>query len=120
VKAVADEEPDESSTKVGSNYSDRKSFIANENDVVLGLGFRHVRHTSSSAQTGEQSGEGMHVNMKGAGKFLVGPLSTKQSAYLAAFILYIATIGDIVDGIDTTHDFNFFSLVYEWPNDVSS
>lgn len=117
VKAVADEEPDESNTKVGSNYSDRKSFIANENDVVLGLGFRHVRHTSSSAQT-EQSGESLHVSMKGAGKFLVGPSSTKQSAYLAAFILYIATIGDIVDGIDTTHDFNFFSLVYEWPNDV--
>lgn len=118
VKAVGDEESDESNTKVGGNYSDRKSFIANENDVVLGLGFRHVRHTASSGQTGEQSGESIHVSMKGAGKFLVGPLSTKQSAYLAAFILYIATIGDIVDGIDTTHDFNFFSLVYEWPNDV--
>ncbi|CAM8967442.1 unnamed protein product [Rhodiola kirilowii] len=25
---------------------------------------------------------------------------------------------DIVDGTDTTHDFNFFSLVYEWPKDL--
>ncbi|RVW53974.1 hypothetical protein CK203_072973 [Vitis vinifera] len=24
----------------------------------------------------------------------------------------------VVDGTDTTHDFNFFSLVYEWPKDV--
>ena len=39
-------------------------------------------------------------------------------AYLSAFILSIATVGDIVDGVDTTHDFNFFTLIYERPNDV--
>jgi len=50
----------------------------------------------------------------------LGPVSTKPSTYLSNFIIYIATIGDIVDGTDTTHDFNYFSLVYEWPKDVSS
>jgi hypothetical protein len=50
----------------------------------------------------------------------MGSLSTKPSTYLSNFIIYIATIGDIVDGTDTTHDFNYFSLVYEWPKDVSS
>jgi len=39
--------------------------------------------------------------------------------YLSQFILHVAAIGDIVDGTDTTHDFNFFSVVYEWPKDVS-
>jgi len=48
----------------------------------------------------------------------LGPVSTKPSTYLSNFIIYIATIGDIVDGTDTTHDFNYFSLVYEWPKDL--
>lgn len=56
--------------------------------------------------------------IKDSAKRLFGPITTKPSAYLSNFIIYVATIGDIVDGIDTTHDFNFFSLVYEWPKDV--
>ena len=57
---------------------------------------------------------------KGSANRYLGPVSTKPSTYLSNFIIYIATIGDIVDGTDTTHDFNYFSLVYEWPKDVSS
>lgn len=57
-------------------------------------------------------------DMKDMGKRLFGPLSAKPTTYLSQFILHIAAIGDIVDGTDTTHDFNFFSLVYEWPKDV--
>jgi hypothetical protein len=45
-------------------------------------------------------------------------LSAKPMTYLSQFILHVAAIGDIVDGTDTTHDFNFFSVVYEWPKDV--
>lgn len=58
-------------------------------------------------------------DIKDTGKRLFGPLSAKPTTYLSQFILHIAAIGDIVDGTDTTHDFNFFSLVYEWPKDVS-
>lgn len=57
-------------------------------------------------------------DMRDTGKRLFSPLSTKPTTYLSQFILHIAAIGDIVDGTDTTHDFNFFSLVYEWPKDV--
>ncbi|KAH9314132.1 hypothetical protein KI387_022759, partial [Taxus chinensis] len=116
VKAIADEEPDESCTKVGSTYTERKVVLPQEHDIFLGLGFRPARQANAPA--GDHSGESLQFGIKGAGKRLTGHLSSRQLAYLAAFIRYIATIGDIVDGIDTTHDFNFFSLVYELPNDL--
>eukprot|EP00850_Spirogloea_muscicola_P007270 SM000036S13314 [mRNA] locus=s36:520792:538386:- [translate_table: standard] len=40
------------------------------------------------------------------------------SSYLAAFIHYVATIGDIVDDVDPTHTFDYFSLLYERPSDL--
>ncbi|XP_057838551.1 uncharacterized protein LOC131048568 isoform X2 [Cryptomeria japonica] len=118
VKAITDEESDESNSKVGNTYAERKAVLPPEQEIFLGLGFRPARQVPSSAPTSDQSGESLQFGIKSAGKRLIGHLSSRQSAYLAAFIRYIATIGDIVDGIDTTHDFNFFSLVYEWPNDL--
>eukprot|EP00850_Spirogloea_muscicola_P013672 SM000094S24689 [mRNA] locus=s94:180559:193414:+ [translate_table: standard] len=41
-----------------------------------------------------------------------------SSSYLAAFIHYVATIGDIVDDVDPTHTFDYFSLLYERPSDL--
>jgi len=120
VKALADEEGEDLST---GPYAERKSLLGPEHSLGLGLGFRiPSRQGSKSSPSGSTdfSGDGtFQIAAKGAMKRFLGPLSNKPMAYLSAFILYIATVGDIVDGVDTTHDFNFFTLIYERPNDVS-
>lgn len=103
-----------------------KSLLGPEHSLGLGLGLRvPSRHGSktSTSSAGSVSRDFTDDNVfqvatKGAMKRFLGPLSSKPMAYLSAFILYIATVGDIVDGVDTTHDFNFFTLIYERPNDV--
>ncbi|XP_077246440.1 zinc finger FYVE domain protein isoform X2 [Tasmannia lanceolata] len=117
-RAVADEETDGDFIKGEGIYSLKKILTGSERDGVLGLGLRASKPISSYSTAGENSGEPPGYEIKDSGKRLIGPLSSKPATYLSAFILYIATIGDIVDGIDTTHDFNFFSLVYEWPKDL--
>lgn len=97
--------------------SNKKVSWSSERDGFLGLGLKAIKPPSSSAG-GESGAEVAGYDVKETGKRLLGPISSKPATYLSAFILYIAAIGDIVDGIDTTHDFNFFSLVYEWPKDV--
>ncbi|PIA65102.1 hypothetical protein AQUCO_00100529v1 [Aquilegia coerulea] len=115
-RAVADEE-------IGKNYiqgdggSDQKMILNFDRDGVLGLGLNASKTASFSSPAGENV-ELAAFETRETGKRLFGPLSSKPATYLSAFILYIATIGDIVDGIDSTHDFNFFSLVYEWPKDL--
>ena len=122
MKALADEEGEDSST---GPSAERKLLLGPEHSLGLGLGFRPPRQGSRSSISSGGSGSSdfsgdatFQVAAKGALKRFLGPLSNKPMAYLSAFILYIATVGDIVDGVDTTHDFNFFTLIYERPNDV--
>ncbi|MCL7036661.1 hypothetical protein MKW94_010857 [Papaver nudicaule] len=109
-RAVADEET--------GPYSDRKTLSSTDREGVLGLGLNFSKPSSVNTAVGENSVQPSGYDIRDTGKRLYGPLSSKPATYLSAFVLYIATIGDIVDFIDTTHDFNFFSLVYEWPKDV--
>lgn len=101
------------------NY-DKKVLLNHEKGVVLGLGLKSVKPTLLNQVPAENISELVGHDMKDSGKRFFGSLTSKPSTYLSSFIIYIATIGDIVDGIDTTHDFNFFSLIYEWPKDVRS
>ncbi|KAL3693637.1 hypothetical protein R1sor_007288 [Riccia sorocarpa] len=115
-KALANEDSDDTSSKQVSSPSEKKQMSL---EHVLGCGFA----VSSKYAPPSLSGWGDHaeassVALKAGGKRFLGPLGNKPTAYLSAFILYIATVGDIVDGVDTTHDYNFFSLVYERPNDL--
>eukprot|EP00268_Persea_americana_P011356 TRINITY_DN1480_c0_g2_i5.p1 TRINITY_DN1480_c0_g2~~TRINITY_DN1480_c0_g2_i5.p1 ORF type:complete len:2512 (+),score=535.90 TRINITY_DN1480_c0_g2_i5:141-7676(+) len=117
-RAVADEEADGSFTKGDWLNSNKRVSWSSEKDGFLGLGLKVGRPPPFSSPGGDSSVELAVYDVKETGKRLLGPISSKPSTYLSAFILYIAAIGDIVDGIDTTHDFNFFSLVYEWPKDL--
>ena len=119
-RAVADEESELNFSKGEAPSSDRKVLSNSDKDGVLGLGLRAVRQIPLSSMAGETGAQPVGYDLKDSGKRLFGPLSTKPTTYLSQFILHIAAIGDIVDGTDTTHDFNFFSLVFEWPKDVRS
>jgi zinc finger FYVE domain-containing protein 26 len=122
VKALADEDSDDWST----GHGERRPLLGPEHCIGVGLGFRAFSRQSSkhaplsaSSGSGDITGEmALSVASKGTVKRFLGSLSNKPMAYLSAFILYIATVGDIVDGVDTTHDFNFFKLIYERPSDV--
>ncbi|KAL5729310.1 hypothetical protein ACHQM5_002282 [Ranunculus cassubicifolius] len=116
-RAVADEEIDRNYLK-GEATPDQKMLLNFDRDGVLGLGLNASRTSHQNAAAGETTLQPAAYEIKEAGKRIFGPLTSKPATYLSSFILYIATIGDIVDGIDTTHDFNFFSLVYEWPKDL--
>ncbi|KAJ9702451.1 hypothetical protein PVL29_004268 [Vitis rotundifolia] len=113
-RAVADEETE---TRGEGPYADRKVLLNFDKDGVLGLGLRAIKQTPSSA-AGENNMQPVGYDIKDTGKRLFGPISAKPTTFLSQFVLHIAAIGDIVDGTDTTHDFNFFSLVYEWPKDL--
>lgn len=117
-RAVADEETEPNIYKGEGTSAEQKVLPDFDKDGVLGTGLRAVKQRSSSPTAGETSVQHIGYDMKDTGKRLFGPISTKPTTYLSQFILHIAAIGDIVDGTDTTHDFNFFSLVYEWPKDV--
>lgn len=116
-RAVADEETgtdfsevEETERKFPSDF-DRNSF--------LGLGLKPAKRVSLNLAPGESNVRPAVYDVKDTEKRLFSPLSAKPSTYLSQFILHIAAIGDIVDGTDTTHDFNYFSVIYEWPKDVS-
>lgn len=116
-RAVADEESERDYLKGEGPYPDRKDLLNYDKDGVLGLGLRASKQLPSSASA-EKNIHSAGYDVKDTGKRLFGPLSSKATTYLSQFILHIAAIGDIVDGTDTTHDFNYFSLVYEWPKDL--
>eukprot|EP00250_Pteridium_aquilinum_P019708 c24544_g1_i1 orf=3-4136(-) len=122
VKALADEDIEENNLRPSVSYAEKKLSVATDNGFLLGHGVRGTSKQPTGVMAG--AGGGDHVGettffpLKGTGKRYLGPLISKPLAYLSAFILYIATIGDIVDGVDTTHDFNFFTLVYERSNDL--
>ncbi|GKU87148.1 hypothetical protein SLEP1_g1595 [Rubroshorea leprosula] len=116
-RAISDEETEGNFSKEGS-YVDRKLVPSFEKDGVLGLGLKALKPTSLTSTATDNNVHPVGYDMKDAGKRLFGPLSAKPTTFLSQFILHIAAVGDIVDGTDTTHDFNFFSLVYEWPKDL--
>ncbi|XP_071701623.1 uncharacterized protein [Rutidosis leptorrhynchoides] len=113
-RAIADEENDREYLKNNSLHPDRDGVYQDKNGA-LGLGLRPMRQQSSSV---EKSTASTSYDVKDVEKRIYGPLTSKATTYLSQFILHIAAIGDIVDGTDTTHDFNYFSLVYEWPKDL--
>lgn len=100
--------------KTESLYPD-KDGLNHDKIGVLGLGLRPAKQPLSG---GEKSIASTSYDVKDTDKRIYGPLTSKATTYLSQFILHIAAIGDIVDGTDTTHDFNYFSLIYEWPKDV--
>ncbi|KAG9459296.1 hypothetical protein H6P81_003804 [Aristolochia fimbriata] len=116
-RAIGDEEMDGSFIREEGGFTDKKVHPSSDKGGVFGLGFKPKRPTSSSS-IGENNAEPSVYDVKDSAKRLLGPIGAKASTYISAFILYIATIGDLVDGTDTTHDFNFFSVVYEWPKDL--
>lgn len=115
-RAVADEETGIDLVKVEGK--EQKYLFDIDRNSFVGLGLRTVKRQSCSSATGESTAQPSAYDLKDAEKRLLSPLSAKPSTYLSQFVLHIAAIGDIVDGTDTTHDFNFFSLIYEWPKDV--
>ncbi|KAK7283046.1 hypothetical protein RIF29_12273 [Crotalaria pallida] len=117
-RAVADEETEPSTTRGEVLYADRVVISNSYKDIVQGLGLKVVKQTALSSSGGETSLQSAGYDIKDSGKRIFAPLSTKPMTYLSQFILHVAAIGDIVDGTDTTHDFNFFSVVYEWPKDL--
>lgn len=117
-RAVADEETEPSTTRGEGLYADQGVISNSDKDIVLGLGLRVVKQIPLSSSGGESGLQSAGYDIKDSGKRIFAPLSGKPMTYLSQFILHVAAIGDIVDGTDTTHDFNFFSIVYEWPKDV--
>ncbi|KAJ9183451.1 hypothetical protein P3X46_007302 [Hevea brasiliensis] len=117
-RAIADEETELNFIKCDHQHMERKALADLDKDGVLGLGLKVVKQMTMSSGGGESTTQPVGYDLKDAGKRFFGSLSAKPTTYLSQFILHIAAIGDIVDGTDTTHDFNFFSLVYEWPKDL--
>ena len=119
-RAVADEETERNYVKGEDSYPypDKKALLICDKDGVLGLGLRSLKQATTSPTAAGENVISPGFDVKDDGKRLFGPLNTKATTYLSQFILHIAAIGDIVDGTDTTHDFNYFSLVYERPKDV--
>uniref|UniRef100_A0A0A9BEZ5 Uncharacterized protein n=1 Tax=Arundo donax TaxID=35708 RepID=A0A0A9BEZ5_ARUDO len=115
-RAIVDEDSDSAYPKEGVML-EKKDVLSSEKGVVLGHGLRILKQASRSDLTAPNVLESSAEHKGSANRYL-SPVSTKPSTYLSNFIIYIATIGDIVDGTDTTHDFNYFSLVYEWPKDL--
>ncbi|OEL36388.1 hypothetical protein BAE44_0002592 [Dichanthelium oligosanthes] len=115
-RAIVDEDFDSVCAKEGV-HSEKKDVLGSEKGIVLGHGLRILKQASRSDPASSNVLESSSEH-KGSASRYMGPVSTKPSTYLSNFIIYIATIGDIVDGTDTTHDFNYFSLVYEWPKDL--
>ncbi|XP_074272051.1 uncharacterized protein LOC141595969 [Silene latifolia] len=115
-RAVADEETMADFGKIESK--EQKINLDNDTICFIGLGLRTARRASVSLATGESNAQQLAYDMKDPEKRLFSPLAAKPFTYLSQFILHIAAIGDIVDGTDTTHDFNYFSLIYEWPKDL--
>ncbi|KAM0824003.1 hypothetical protein ACQ4PT_070491 [Festuca glaucescens] len=112
-RAIVDEDSDKTYSKEGIKF-EKKDVLMSEKGVVLGHGLRILKQASRTDPTSVHESSPEH---KGSTNRYLGPVSTKPSTYLSNFIIYVATIGDIVDGADTTHDFNYFTLVYERPKD---
>ncbi|KAL3819038.1 hypothetical protein ACJIZ3_004943 [Penstemon smallii] len=117
-RAIADEETERDHASEEGSYSDGRELLSHDKHGVLGLGLRTLKQLPIIPEAGENSLNSASYDVKDSEKRLFGPFGSKITTFLSQFILHIAAIGDIVDGTDTTHDFNYFSLVYEWPKDL--
>uniref|UniRef100_A0A0D3EQR9 ZFYVE26-like TPR repeats domain-containing protein n=1 Tax=Oryza barthii TaxID=65489 RepID=A0A0D3EQR9_9ORYZ len=115
-RAIVDEDSDGTYSKESIKI-EKRDILSSEKGIILGHGLRILKQASRTDQIASTVVEN-NAEHKGSTSRYLGPVSTKPSTYLSNFIIYIATIGDIVDGTDTTHDFNYFSLVYERPKDL--
>ncbi|KAL0330309.1 UNVERIFIED_CONTAM: hypothetical protein Sradi_5017600 [Sesamum radiatum] len=119
-RAIADEEAERDLARASGecSHSDGRGLPSFDKDGVLGLGLRTLKQSPMTPEAGESTVNSASYDVKDSEKRLFGPFGSKMTTFLSQFILHIAAIGDIVDGTDTTHDFNYFSLVYEWPKDL--
>ncbi|KAL8063412.1 hypothetical protein ABFX02_01G025300 [Erythranthe guttata] len=121
-RAIADEETERDNasgaSSEGSHSDERGQQSSLDKNGVLGLGLRTVKQSPVTLEASESNINSANYDVKDSEKRLFGPFGAKITTFLSQFILHIAAIGDIVDGTDTTHDFNYFSLVYEWPKDL--
>ncbi|XP_055820668.1 uncharacterized protein LOC129889408 isoform X2 [Solanum dulcamara] len=117
-RALADEETEREHVKEEGSRSDRKGLLQYSKNGVLGLGLKTLKQPLITSAAGDNNIPSDSYDVKETGKRLFGPFSSRMTTFLSQFVLYLAAIGDIVDGADTTHDFNYFSLVYEWPKDL--
>ncbi|WMV42818.1 hypothetical protein MTR67_036203 [Solanum verrucosum] len=117
-RALADEETEREQVKEEGSRSDRKGLLLYSKKGVLGLGLKTFKQPLTTSAAGDSNIPSGSYDVKETGKRLFGPFSSRMTTFLSQFVLYLAAIGDIVDGADTTHDFNYFSLVYEWPKDL--
>lgn len=118
-RALADEETEREQVKEDGSRSDRKGLLLYSRNGVIGLGLKILKQLLITSAAGDNNIPSGGYDVKETGKRLFGTFSSRMTTFLSQFVLYLAAIGDIVDGTDTTHDFNYFSLVYEWPKDVS-
>ncbi|XP_042039127.1 uncharacterized protein LOC121784921 isoform X1 [Salvia splendens] len=117
-RAIADEEAERDHANGESSNSDGRGIPGFDKNWVLGLGLRPSKPPPLASESGESNANSASYDVKNSEKRFFGPFGPKSTTFLSQFILHIATIGDIVDGTDTTHDFNYFSVVYEWPKDL--
>ncbi|XP_047251765.1 uncharacterized protein LOC107839091 isoform X3 [Capsicum annuum] len=117
-RALADEETEREQIKEDGSRSDKKGLLMYSKNGVLGLGLKILKQPTTTSAAGDNNIHSGSYDVKETGKRLFGPFSSRMTTFLSQFVLYLAAIGDIVDGTDTTHDFNYFSLVYEWPKDL--
>ncbi|XP_057799458.1 uncharacterized protein LOC131015200 [Salvia miltiorrhiza] len=117
-RAIADEEAERENAIGEGSISDGRGLPGFDKNWVLGLGLRALRPSPMTSESGESNANSASYDVKSSEKRFFGPFGSKSTTFLSQFILHIATIGDIVDGTDTTHDFNYFSVVYEWPKDL--
>ncbi|XP_042002823.1 uncharacterized protein LOC121752018 isoform X2 [Salvia splendens] len=117
-RAIADEEAERDHANSEGSYSDGRGLPGFDRNWVLGLGLRPSKPPPLASESGESNANSASYDVKNSEKRFFGPFGPKSTTFLSQFILHIATIGDIVDGTDTTHDFNYFSVVYEWPKDL--
>lgn len=118
-RAIADEETEWDHASGDGAHIDGRGVSSINKSVVLGLGLKTLRQAPVIHDAGDSIVNSASYDVLESEKMLFGPFGAKITTFLSQFILHIAAIGDIVDGTDTTHDFNYFSLVYEWPKDVS-
>ncbi|XP_070038574.1 uncharacterized protein [Nicotiana tomentosiformis] len=117
-RALADEETEREQVKEDGSRSDRKGLLLYSRNGVIGLGLKTLKQLLITSASGDNNIPSGGYDVKETGKRLFGTFSSRMTTFLSQFVLYLAAIGDIVDGTDTTHDFNYFSLVYEWPKDL--